>query len=60
MTIINDLRIFLGTNIRKWKSDHEHTVVWVQENRLHAPRDNGDRPEIKVPASNWLEFKLVK
>lgn len=39
--------------------DHRNTVVWITENKLYAPKDNGGRPMIKIPASNWLEFTLV-
>lgn len=55
---------FKGITLDWWDwgdlHNHENTVVWIQEDRLHAPKDNGGRPEIKVPASNWLEFKLVE
>lgn len=55
---------FKGITLDWWDwgdlHDHGNTVVWIREDRLHAPKDNGGRPEIKVPASNWLKFKLVE
>ena len=55
---------FKGITLDWWDwgdlCNHENTVVWIQEDRLHAPNDNEGRPEIKMPASNWLEFKLVE
>lgn len=54
---------FKGTSPRWWdwgnSQDHEDTVVWVVEDKLNDPKDNGGRPAIIVPASNWIEFELV-
>lgn len=30
------------------------------EPMVHDPRDNGGRPVIVVPGSNWLEFTLTE
>jgi hypothetical protein len=54
---------FKGASIDWWDwgnlHDHQDTVVWVNGS-VSLPTDNGRRPELVVPASNWIEFTLVK
>ncbi|CAG8888368.1 unnamed protein product [Penicillium egyptiacum] len=53
---------FKGASIDWWDwgnfHDHQDTVVWVN-GRVLNPQDNGGRPKLVVPASNWVEFTLV-
>lgn len=53
---------FNGTTVDWWdwgtREDHVHTVVWVA-GAVTNPKDNGGRPQVVVPASNWVEFTLV-
>ncbi|KAJ5876482.1 uncharacterized protein N7529_002066 [Penicillium soppii] len=54
---------FKGASIDWWDwgnlHDHQDTVVWVNGS-VSLPTDNGRRPELVVPASNWIEFTLIK
>ncbi|CAG8224586.1 unnamed protein product [Penicillium salamii] len=54
---------FKGALIDWWDwgdfHDHQDTVVWVNGSVLHS-QDNERRPELVVPASNWIEFTLVE
>jgi hypothetical protein len=54
---------FKGVRLDWWDwghlRDHENTVVWIDES-VYAPKDNGGRPMLIVPASNWVEFTLVE
>lgn len=54
---------FKGATLDWWDwghyQDHEDTVVWIDA-KVRDPTDNGGRPELVVPASNWVEFTLVE
>jgi hypothetical protein len=39
--------------------DHEDTVVTI-EGKVREPKDNGGRPALVVPASNYVEFTVVE
>ncbi|KAJ5308779.1 hypothetical protein N7508_004158 [Penicillium antarcticum] len=55
---------FKGTSPEWWDwgnfQDHDSTIVWLVEDRLSDPKDNDGRPAIVIPASNWVEFRLVE
>ena len=40
--------------------DHTDTVVWIDVDQLHSPRDNDGRPAIIIPGDNWVEFTLTE
>ncbi|KAJ5098337.1 hypothetical protein N7532_005338 [Penicillium argentinense] len=40
--------------------DHNDTLVAAGEINVARPIDNDGRPELVVPASNWVEFTLVE
>ncbi|GFF51533.1 conserved hypothetical protein [Aspergillus udagawae] len=54
---------FKGTQLDWWDwghlRDHENTVVGI-EYLVRDPKDNGGRPGLVVPASNWVEFTMVE
>ncbi|KAJ5890071.1 hypothetical protein N7504_010881 [Penicillium tannophilum] len=54
---------FKGATLDWWDwghyRDHEDTVVWINA-KVRNPTDNGGRPELVVPASNWVEFTLIE
>lgn len=54
---------FKGATLDWWDwghyQDHEDTLVWIDA-KVRNPTDNGGRPELVVPASNWIEFTLVE
>jgi hypothetical protein len=54
---------FKGTQLDWWDwghfRDHENTVVGI-EYKVRDPEDNGGRPGLVVPASNWVEFTVVE
>lgn len=54
---------FKGASIDWWDwghfRDHQDTRVWI-DGRVLNPQDNGGRPKLVVPASNWAEFTLVE
>ncbi|CAG8112422.1 unnamed protein product [Penicillium nalgiovense] len=54
---------FKGALIDWWDwghfQDHQDTVVGIYD-RVYDPGDNGGRPELVVPSSNWVEFTLVE
>lgn len=54
---------FKGASIDWWDwghfYDHQDTVVRI-DGMVLDPQDNGGRPKLVVPASNWLEFTLVE
>jgi hypothetical protein len=54
---------FKGGSISWWDwghfHDHRDTVVGI-DGRVFDPQDNGGRPKLVVPASNWVEFTLVE
>lgn len=54
---------FKGALIDWWDwgnfHDHQDTVVWVN-GKVRYTQNNERRPELVVPASNWIEFTLVE
>ncbi|GIJ85971.1 hypothetical protein Asppvi_004842 [Aspergillus pseudoviridinutans] len=54
---------FKGTQLDWWDwghfRDHENTVVGI-EYKVRDPKDNGGRPALVVPASNWVEFTVAE
>ncbi|KAF4253498.1 hypothetical protein CNMCM8812_001542 [Aspergillus fumigatus] len=54
---------FKGAQLDWWDwghlGDHENTIVWVNY-LVRDPKDNGGRPGLVVPASNWVEFTMVE
>ncbi|GFF25737.1 conserved hypothetical protein [Aspergillus udagawae] len=54
---------FKGTQLDWWDwghfRDHENTVVGI-EYSVRDPKDNGGRPALVVPASNWVEFTIIE
>ncbi|KAF7184721.1 hypothetical protein CNMCM7691_006144 [Aspergillus felis] len=54
---------FKGAQLDWWDwghfRDHENTVVWIN-GKVRDPKDNGGRPGLVVPASNWVEFTVVE
>ncbi|KAJ5244796.1 hypothetical protein N7489_004892 [Penicillium chrysogenum] len=55
---------FKGSTLNWWDwgnyEDHKETVVWIEEDLLDSPKDNGGRPVIVLPASNYIEFTLIE
>ncbi|KAJ5951189.1 uncharacterized protein N7479_009602 [Penicillium vulpinum] len=43
-----------------WGNLHDHQDTMVRVNGRVDPQDNGRRPTLAVPASNWVEFTLVE
>ncbi|KAH1396323.1 hypothetical protein KXX51_008404, partial [Aspergillus fumigatus] len=54
---------FKGAQLDWWDwghfRDHENTVVWIN-GKVRDPKDNGGRPGLVVPASNWVEFTVIE
>lgn len=55
---------FNGDKLSWWDwgsyEDHKETVVWIEEDVLDSPKDNGGRPVIVVPESNSIELTLTE
>lgn len=56
-----------GTEVDWWewgsREEHEGTVVKLPcyiHDKVKDPKDNGGRPRLVVPASEWFEFRLLE
>jgi hypothetical protein len=58
--------VFKGVEVDWWnwgsKAEHNETIVELPcfiDGRVVEPKDNGGRPKLVVPASNFVEFTVV-